>query len=396
MRSIAPTRRAAPGFERALLRGVGRVAEVFEGCAVELCEAALFEGAADAVVVEGVVEELAAVVDFAEADGEAVFGGESERGEARAAGFEVLVEADEAVDQGFAVVCGQAHERGRGRLLVDAELGEGELGGGGGIGGQSEQAVPELEAAFVGDQGEREAAPAEERDDGVGRAFRGVAGDGVLQSEHFFADRRAAALDADTGADELLVEEVGFGVDELAAGVVIDVQGCAVLPVGGLVDAVAGGMERAVDGDIALRGQCTAFGNAHDAAEVERLAVVGEAGDGVVDDDLDLRALCAGREEWVAFAFGDPELVFLAAELGDQRRAEQQQQREMGDEGGELGPAEAVGEEFDGVVGSGDLLDAVATGAEGGGERGGALVGRSGLGQVERGAVAGALEVGRR
>ena len=335
--------------------------------------------------------------NFAEADCGALAVGEREEREACVA-F-APVEADRSIDQRFAVVGGEADEGGERRIFADAELRERQLGGLGRIQVDIEHAVPEVEGGLAGgliggDQGDGEGAFAEERYEGVGGALGGVAGDGELQPEHLFADRRALALDAHARPDERLAEEVGFGVDQLSGGVVVDAEGGSVLPVGGLVDAVAGGVEGAVDGDIALRGERAALCDADPAAEVEGLSVVREAGDGIVDDDLDLWTLRAGREEGVAFAFGDPELVFLAAEFGDQRRAEQEQKGEVGDKGGELGPAEAVGEQLDSVVGFGDLLHAVASRAEGGDERLGARARRGGLGEVESETVSGALEVG--
>ena len=335
--------------------------------------------------------------DFAEADRGALAVGEGEECEAGVA-F-APVEADRPVDQRFAVGGGETDEGGERRLLADAELRERELGGLRRIQVDIEQAVPEVEGGLTGgliggDQGDGEGAFTEEGYEGVGGALGGVAGDGELQSEHLFADRRALALDAHPRSDERIAEEVGFRVDQLPGGVIVDAEGGSVLPVGGLVDAVAGGVEGAVDGDIALGGERAALCDADSAAEVEGLPVVREAGDGVVDDDLDLRTLRAGREEGVAFAFCDPELVFLAAEFGDQRGAEQEQEGEVGDEGGELGPAEAVGEQLDGVFGFGDPLHSVAARAEGGGEGLGAVARRGGFGEVESEAVSGALEVG--
>ena len=205
----------------------------------------------------------------------------------------------------------------------------------------------------------------------------------MLQPQHLLADGRAAALNPHARAHKLLAEEVRFGIDQLAAGVIVNAQRRAMLPVGRLVDAVAGRVQRTVDRHIALARGRAPFGHPDLAAKVQRLPVVGEAGDRVVDDDLDLSPLRPRREERMALPLRDPELILLAAELGHQRRPEQQQQREMRHKRGELGPAKAVGEEIDCAVGRAvrlavglsNPLNAVAARAQRRAQRGGALIG---------------------
>ena len=103
-------------------------------------------------------------------------------------------------------------------------------------------------------------------------------------------------------------------------------------------------ISRTVDGHLAGRNLFAPTGDAHSASEVQSLASIVEARNGIVDDDQHLLAVAAGRKEWAALSLPHPELELLAPELGQQRSQNQKQEGSVRDEGRELHPTEAIGE----------------------------------------------------